>query len=229
MLRIITRSIALLAVPMALAFTASNSFAAASSPTLFGAASFNSQGVQLVSKTTVPPGYAGIDFPLPARTTLSDINSLDADYQMTTGDCTNGAPRYSISLSSGKAIFVYFGDAPAYNCGSARRSQSNLLYPFVDTSQLPLGTFYDTYAHALLLAGTQQITHLAIVLDAGYATTAGQVAEIYSASVNGTEYNFAAPTSKDQCKHGGWKKFTNPVFKNQGDCVSYVATHGKNG
>lgn len=36
------------------------------------------------------------------------------------------------------------------------------------------------------------------------------------------------PTSKDQCKKGGWHTFTNPTFKNQGDCVSYVATHGRN-
>jgi hypothetical protein len=35
------------------------------------------------------------------------------------------------------------------------------------------------------------------------------------------------PTSQDQCKKGGWQTFNNPVFKNQGDCVSYVATHGK--
>jgi hypothetical protein len=34
------------------------------------------------------------------------------------------------------------------------------------------------------------------------------------------------PTSKDQCKNGGWKSFG--VFKNQGDCVSFVATRGKN-
>ena len=33
-------------------------------------------------------------------------------------------------------------------------------------------------------------------------------------------------TSKDQCQHGGWRTF--PGFKNQGDCVSYVATKGKN-
>lgn len=32
------------------------------------------------------------------------------------------------------------------------------------------------------------------------------------------------PTSKDQCKNGGWQTFNNPTFKNQGDCVSYVAT-----
>ena len=36
----------------------------------------------------------------------------------------------------------------------------------------------------------------------------------------------AAPTSADQCKNGGWKSYG--VFKNQGDCVSFVVTHGKN-
>jgi hypothetical protein len=30
------------------------------------------------------------------------------------------------------------------------------------------------------------------------------------------------PTSEDQCKHDGWQSFTNPTFKNQGDCVSFV-------
>jgi hypothetical protein len=31
--------------------------------------------------------------------------------------------------------------------------------------------------------------------------------------------------SKDDCKHGGWRNF--PGFKDQGDCVSFVATGGK--
>ena len=34
------------------------------------------------------------------------------------------------------------------------------------------------------------------------------------------------PTSPDQCKNGGWQTYG--IFKNQGDCVSYVATGGKN-
>jgi hypothetical protein len=34
------------------------------------------------------------------------------------------------------------------------------------------------------------------------------------------------PTTKDQCKNGGWRSYN--VFKNQGDCVSFVATKGKN-
>jgi hypothetical protein len=34
------------------------------------------------------------------------------------------------------------------------------------------------------------------------------------------------PTTKEECKNGGWH--THGVFRNQGDCVSFVATGGKN-
>jgi hypothetical protein len=36
------------------------------------------------------------------------------------------------------------------------------------------------------------------------------------------------PTSVEECKKGGWEQFNNPTFKNQGDCVSYVVTGGRN-
>jgi len=36
-----------------------------------------------------------------------------------------------------------------------------------------------------------------------------------------------SPTKKDDCKNGGWQTFDNLSFKNQGDCVSFVATGGK--
>jgi hypothetical protein len=39
------------------------------------------------------------------------------------------------------------------------------------------------------------------------------------------------PTSTDQCKHGGWQGLfdsNGTLFKNQGDCVSFVATGGTN-
>ena len=40
------------------------------------------------------------------------------------------------------------------------------------------------------------------------------------------QFAVTGPTSTAQCKDGGWKAFA--IFKNQGDCVSYVATGGKN-
>jgi hypothetical protein len=45
-------------------------------------------------------------------------------------------------------------------------------------------------------------------------------------SVTVTDVLPPLPTSMEQCKSGGWQSFG--VFKNQGDCVSYVATGGKN-
>lgn len=36
------------------------------------------------------------------------------------------------------------------------------------------------------------------------------------------------PVDKDQCKNDGWKIFTQPSFRNQGDCVSYVQSHSHN-
>jgi len=38
---------------------------------------------------------------------------------------------------------------------------------------------------------------------------------------------YKMPTNKDQCKNDGWKAY-GTTFKNQGDCVSFVATGGKN-
>jgi hypothetical protein len=37
------------------------------------------------------------------------------------------------------------------------------------------------------------------------------------------------PTSKQQCKKGGWRRFKNPSFKNQGQCVVYVNRHNGKG
>ncbi len=39
-------------------------------------------------------------------------------------------------------------------------------------------------------------------------------------------YVLQPPTSKQQCKKGGWHKFRNPSFKNQGQCVKFVNHQG---
>jgi len=38
-----------------------------------------------------------------------------------------------------------------------------------------------------------------------------------------------SPTKKSDCKKGGWKTFTDPTFKNQGQCVSWVNHHTGHG
>jgi len=215
LLAVFAMVIVLVAVPM-------SGLAASPAPELFGSASFTATGAQLTSDTAVTPGYAGIDFPAFAGMTLSSLTSLGADYQMMTGDCFGGAPRYTISLSSGHHIFVYFGDAPNYQCGTSPRSQSNLLSPNVDTSQIPGGTFYDTWDHALSLAGSETVTDLAIAVDGGWGSGGTQVVDISSASINGTTYNFVPPTSMDQCTNGGWQNYANPTFQSQAACIVYL-------
>jgi hypothetical protein len=34
------------------------------------------------------------------------------------------------------------------------------------------------------------------------------------------------PSTKEDCKQGGWRRFGR--FRNQGDCISFVATGGRN-
>jgi len=44
-------------------------------------------------------------------------------------------------------------------------------------------------------------------------------------------YTASLGSVTDTCKNGGWKHLTDEnghPFKNQGDCVSYVASGGKN-
>jgi len=51
------------------------------------------------------------------------------------------------------------------------------------------------------------------------------------ANVNVTDVPNPVPTSAKQCKGGGWQHQTDTAgtpFKNQGDCVSFVATQGAN-
>ncbi len=46
--------------------------------------------------------------------------------------------------------------------------------------------------------------------------------EIYARGIAIVELPPSGPTNKDQCKNGGWQTFTNPTFKNQGQCIKYV-------
>jgi hypothetical protein len=66
------------------------------------------------------------------------------------------------------------------------------------------------------------------VFDANAGTAANPTefagfGESFVSSLSGTIP--ALPTTKDECKDGGWQTFG--VFKNQGDCVSFVANGGK--
>ena len=205
---------------------------AAGGYTLFGDATLvhpgdNSQtAVQLRSIAT---GFGGIDFDLPAGLTFSQIQNLSTDYQFTAGSCGGGAPRFSVNVD-GVNAFVYIGQPPNYSdCAeNVWANTGNLALPasFVDTSQLPGGTFYDTFAAADLKYGPDAVTGIQLVTDAGWLFGT-QTVLVDNVAINDATYTFESAQS---CKDGGWRQFTSEPgpFKNQGDCVSYFATGGRN-
>ena len=65
-------------------------------------------------------------------------------------------------------------------------------------------------------------------LKAGGGWLGGFNGNVDALTIGDTTYDFElaapSPTSKEQCKNGGWQTFTNPSFANQGDCVSFVVS-----
>jgi len=214
---------------------------AAGTFSLFGGATSSNGSITLVSNTsngTTADDFSGISYAPASPLTVAGLTSLSAD--IVSAECGAGSPRFSIDVGGGKHIFVYLGTAPNFTACPAGDT-GNLLgdgVARVDTSQLPGGTQYDTWAHAVSLFGGMAVDGIDFAVDSGWnAAAAGpdqtQTVVVRSITVNGDSFQTVTrPTDKDQCKGGGWRSFTNadgsPMFKNQGDCVSFIATGGKN-
>jgi hypothetical protein len=112
--------------------------------------------------------------------------------------------------------------------------------PILDASGAPpgaVGVVSLQFACDGTLYGGTARSHLSS-LDSGRLVTinptTGRFAFVGSATATGFRASLGAlafsepclPTSKEECKDGGWRVFG--VFKNQGDCVSFVATRGRN-
>ena len=81
-----------------------------------------------------------------------------------------------------------------------------------------------------IVANNPDATILAVGVNQGSGNP-GLQTSVDAFTFDETTYDFEptiTPQSKDDCKKGGWQNSNTPVFKNQGDCVSYVATGGKN-
>src|SRR3954471_1188773 len=88
---------------------------------------------------------------------------------------------------------------------------------------------YTFNAATLAAAGQQVPTPTGQIVAIDVLIDVQGTADLSNITVNGQlqlPETAAGPTTKDQCKNGGWQAFTSPKFKNQGDCVSFVATKG---
>ncbi len=219
---------------------------------LFGAAEYvepginSARAVKLSSEASTTLPYSGIDYGVESGLTFADIAELSTDYKFENPDtCGLGSPRFQInvldSASTTKNIFVYLGSYPNYNdCQSATSTATStntgdLLEPgmYVDTSQVG-GTFYQLYENALTQFGSSTVTGIQLVVDGP-----NQTVVVDNTVVDTTIFTYEVPvppappmaTTKQECKNGGWRTLGDSdgkAFKNQGDCVSFVATNGKN-
>lgn len=165
-------------------------------------------GVQLTSDAQAEEPYAGISFEPKMRGnqtfTLDDLKTLSAILWVTEGGVGGGSPRFSIGLDEdddGEAdanVFVYIGDAPNFTQDTGLIFTGNLLTKTdlrVDTSQIG-GTFYDTYANAIELAGDAEVVSVDLVVDSGWSFDEGvQSVLVFNVQVNNTKLNLRKLTA----------------------------------
>jgi hypothetical protein len=180
--------------------------AAGITASLFGGAVAQTSDVSLTSDltdTSATNDFSGIKFTVPAGTTFASLSTLSAEFNPTVGGCGGGSPRFSIQLAGGKNVFVYFGPSPNFTGCTLNSWQStgNLIgnndTGRYDTSQVQSGTQSNTYAGALALVGSQQVTEIDLVQDSGWFFNP-KVQTVLVRSVKINDQTFYAPQSGGQ-------------------------------
>ena len=124
--------------------------------------------------------------------------------------CQGGSPRFNVASSNGTTYFL-----GCNNVIPTTNSDGTVTYTFTPATiaaagnqvTFPSGTI--TGVDVLIdVQGTADVSHI----------TVNGTNEVPVPTVNG-------PKSKSQCKHDGWRTFTSPKFRNQGQCVSWSEHH----
>jgi hypothetical protein len=161
---------------------------------------------------------AGVDIVTPLEgQPITKLTELNFDYK--NGEyCGAGAPRFNVDLSDGNRLF--FGCA-----GGTHTPATDPLWTHVeyDAAQIQ-AALVAAYAPGPVPTNLT-IKDIYIIFDEGPASVHIDNISVNKAVVGSPTF----PTNANQCKNGGWKNTDYyPGFKNQGDCVSFVATKGKN-
>jgi hypothetical protein len=120
--------------------------------------------------------------------------------------CQGGSPRFNVVTTDGTFFLGCNNVTPTIN------ADGTATYEF--TPQ----TIADAGNQVTFPTGT--ITSIDVLIDVE------GTADLSSITVNGTlEVPVSGPTAKSQCKNGGWRNFTSPSFRNQGQCVAWYEHH----
>ncbi len=126
-----------------------------------------------------------------------------------TSQCQGGSPRFNVETTTG---FFFLG--------------CNNVTPTINAN----GTATYTFTAATLAAAGQQVpTPTGTIESVSVLIDVQGTADLTKITING-KVQKPAPGKADfarPCKKGGWKTFTSPTFKNQGQCVKFLV-HGRN-
>ena len=120
--------------------------------------------------------------------------------------CQGGSPRFNVVTTDGTFFLGCNNVTPTIN---------------MDGSATYLFT-----AATIAAAGNQVPVPNGTISSVDVLIDVQGTADLSQITFNGqTQVPVVSPTSKAQCKHGGWKTFNSPSFKNQGQCISWVEHH----
>jgi hypothetical protein len=120
-----------------------------------------------------------------------------------TTQCQGGSPRFDI-VTTVKTYFL--------GC--------NNVIPVVNAD----GTATYTFTAATIAAGGNQVeVPTGTITSADVLIDVQGTADLRDITLNDVkQVPVPVKGNANQCKHGGWKTFTNPHFKNQGQCVKHM-------
>ena len=219
---------------------------------LFGDASIVPGGnpgnaAQIRSDVSVTPGYGGVEI-LISPTSWVSLATLSTGYNVTDDNCGGGSPRVSLGVDTNSDnvadgyVHIAIGPSPSFTgCTAGWQTTGNLIGNSdagrYDYSQFG-GSPFTTYSGAPASVTGGNVVEAFVVVDGSWSAAATGGDSEQTVLVDNLTFNTSVETfdpavasSKDECKNGGWMDLVDDQgnsFKNQGDCVSYVATGGKN-
>lgn len=124
--------------------------------------------------------------------------------------CQGGSPRFNVYTSDGTFFLGCNNVVPTAGGGGTSIYLFDAATILAGGAQVPVPTGTITGVEVLIdVEGSADITDISV----------NGVAQVPAPTTGG------GPTSKADCKRGGWKTFTEPSFKNQGRCVAYYNHH----